>query len=119
MGVWGAGLYSGDFAADLRSTVGAVCRLPFDGNKLVDILCEGNPAATNPEDSDHSTFWLVVADQFAKRGIVCDRARDEALRIIDSGSDIAMMVKLGMSQSDLTKRQKMLAELRARISAPV
>jgi hypothetical protein len=119
MGVWGAGLYSGDFAADLRSTVGAVCRLPFDNNQLVDILCEGEPAATDPEDADHSTFWLVVADQFAKRGIVCDRARDEALRIIDSGSDIAMMGKLGMSPSDLRKRQKMFVELRAQVAAPV
>ncbi len=119
MGVWGAGLYSGDFAADLRSTVGAVCRLPYDSNKLVDILCESNTAATDREDADHSTFWLVVADQFAKRGIACDRARDAALMIIDSGSDIATMVKLGMSPSDLKKRQKMLAELRSRIAAPV
>jgi hypothetical protein len=119
MGVWGAGLYSGDFAADLRSTVGAVCRLPFDSDKLVDILCEGNPATTDAEDPDHWTFWLVVADQFAKRGIACDRTRDAALTIIDSGSDIAMMGKLGMSPPDLKKRQKMLAELRTRITARV
>ena len=38
MGVWGAGLYSGDFAMDLRSTIGAVARLPFDNDKLLDIL---------------------------------------------------------------------------------
>ncbi len=76
MGVWGTGLYSGDFALDLRSTIRAVARLPFDGDKLVDILSETNPeAARNPDDSHHSTFWLVVGDQFAKRGIRCDRAR--------------------------------------------
>ena len=118
MGVWGAGLYSGDFAMDLRSTIGAVARLPFDSDKLVDILCENEPAANNPDDPDHNTFWLVSADQFAKRAIVCDRARDKALAIIDSGSDIAMLGKLGMSSPDLTKRQKVLAEVRVRLIAP-
>lgn len=119
MGVWGAGLYSGDFAMDLRGTVAAVARLPFDSDKLVDILCETDPAAANnPEDPDHTTFWLVVADQFAKRAIRCDRVRDKALTIIDAGSDIAMLGKLGMSASDLTKRRKVLADVRARIMAP-
>jgi hypothetical protein len=120
MGVWGAGLYSGDFAMDLRSTVGAVTRLPFDSGKLLDILCEANAgAANNPDNPDHTTFWLVVADQFAKRAIACDRLRDKALAIIDSGSDTAMLGKLGMSAPDLTKRRKKLAEVRARIVTPV
>ena len=68
MGLWGTGLYSSDFAMDLRSTVGAVARLPFDGDRLVEILSETEPtAAGNPDDEQHTTFWLVVADQFAKR----------------------------------------------------
>ncbi len=120
MGVWGAGLYSGDFAMDLRGTIGAVTRLPFESDRLVEILCETEPsAATNPDDEDHSRFWLVVADQFAKRGIVSDRARDMALKIIDSGSDLAMLGKLGMGPSDLKKRAKMLVEVRARVAAPI
>jgi hypothetical protein len=65
MGTWGAGLYSGDLAMDLRSTIGAVTRLPFEGDRLVEILCEAEPgAANNPEDEEHTVFWLVVADQF-------------------------------------------------------
>ena len=120
MGVWGTGVYSGDFAMDLRSTISAVARLPFDGDKLVDILCETDPtAANNPDDVDHTTFWLVVADQFAKRAIVCDRVRDKALAIIESGVDIAKLEKLGMNPSDLRKRRKMLEGVRLRIAAPV
>ncbi len=119
MGVWGTGLYSGDFAMDLRGTISAVARLPFDGEKLVDILCETEPAAANnPNDEDHSIFWLIVADQFAKRAIVCDRARDKALAIIESGADIALQEKLGMDPPGLRKRRKMLEEVRARIAAP-
>ena len=119
MGVWGAGLYSADFAMDLRSTIRAVARLPFDGDKLIDILCETEPTvASNPDDVDHTNFWLVVADQFAKRAVVCDRVRDKALTIIDSGADIGIHEKLGMSPSDLRKRRRVLEEVRARITAP-
>ena len=119
MGVWGVGLYSGDFAMDLRSAIKAVARLPFDGERLVEILSETAPAvADNPSDEDHTTFWLVVADQFAKRGIISDRARTEALQIIDADSDLAMRAALGMKTSDLSKRRKMLQDLRARLTAP-
>lgn len=119
MGVFGAGLYSGDFAMDLRSTISAVAHLPYDGDRLIQILCETEPtAADDPDDEDHNTFWLVTADQFAKRAIICERVRDKALAIIDSGADIEMLGKLGMKPSDLKKRQKMLLELRRRITTP-
>lgn len=119
MGVSGTGLYSGDFAMDLRSAVSAVVRLPYDGEKLADILCESQPiAASKPDDEDYSTFWLVIADQFAKRGIVCNRVRDRTLAMIDSGVDTAMLEKRGMNPSDLRKRQKVLKEIRERITAP-
>ena len=119
MGVWSTGLYSGDFALDLRSSIRAIARLPYDGDRLIEILCETEPAAANSaEDEDHSTFWLVAADQFAKRGIVSERARETALKIIDDGSDLAMLEKLGMDPAGLRKRTKVLEELRARITAP-
>jgi hypothetical protein len=119
MGSWGVGLYSGDFAMDLRGTIGAVARLPFDGERLVEILSATQAAAAhNPDHEDHTTFWLVLADQFAKRAILCPRLRERAVEIIDSGSDLAALSKLGMKPRDLSKRQNLLADLRARLSAP-
>ena len=119
MGVWGAGLYSGDFALDLRSTVRAVSRLPFDSQKLLEVLCQTEAAAAHERDNeDHTTFWLVVADQFARRGIACDHAREQALAIIESGADIALHEKLGMNPAGLKNRRKMLEEVRQRITAP-
>jgi hypothetical protein len=47
MDVWGEGLYSGDFAMDLRGTIRAVARLPFYGERLLKILCETEPGAAN------------------------------------------------------------------------
>jgi hypothetical protein len=121
MGAWGAGLYSCDMAMDLRSAVAAVARLPFEEDRLVDILCDLDPgAASHPGDEDHTVFWLVVADQFEKRGIVSRRVRERALALIDTGADLAMQEKLGMKPADLRKRGKALGDLRARIAgAPV
>jgi hypothetical protein len=120
MGAWGAGLYSSDMALDLRSAVAAVARLPFEENRLVEILCGLEPGAANqPDDEDHTVFWLVLADQFLKRGIVSPGLQEKALVIIDTGADLAMLEKLGMKPADLRKRGKTLGELRARIaSAP-
>jgi hypothetical protein len=118
MGVWGAGLYSGDFAADLRDAIRAVARLPFEADKLVEILVSIEPTAANSsDDEEHTTFWLVLADQFAKRSIACERVRDTALRIIDDGTDLAILARLGMQPTFLRKRQQVLAELRERLEA--
>jgi hypothetical protein len=117
MGTWGAGLYSSDMAMDLRSAVAAVARLPFDEDRLVEILCNLEPgAAKDPRDEDHTVFWLVLADQFEKRGIVSAGVREKALAIIDTGTDLAMLEKLGMKPADLRKRGKTLGDLRARIT---
>ncbi|MGA8090598.1 MAG: hypothetical protein WCA10_25205 [Terracidiphilus sp.] len=120
MGVWATGLYAGDFALDLRSTIGAVAKLPFDSDRLLEILCGSEPAAADQaDDADHTTFWLVVADQFAKRGIGSKRARETALEIIDSDRDLATLEKPGMQPADLRKRKKVLDEVRERILAPI
>ena len=46
----------------------AVARLPFDGGRLLELLCESEPgAAVESKDPDHTFFWLIVADQFEVR----------------------------------------------------
>ena len=117
--MWGAGLYSGDFAADLRSSIRAVLRLPFEAEKLLELISELEPAAaSNPQDEDHSTFWLVVADQFARYGLQSDTARAKALQIIETGADLTMLRKLGMKADGLQKRERMLQTLKQSLLSP-
>src|SRR5436305_13328814 len=107
MGAWGTGLYSGDFATDLRGMVRAVARLPFSADRLVDVLCDAEPGpARGADDPDHTVFWLVLADQLWKRGIDSPRARDTAVSIIDEGSDHAAMAALGMDALGLRRRDQ-------------
>jgi hypothetical protein len=116
MGVWNLGLYSSDFALDLRSTISAVLRLPFSDERLVDFVCESEPqAAQNTTDEDHTTFWLVLADQLAKRGIVTTRARELALAIIDTDADLASMERRGAQAADLKKRRAVTQKLRVHL----
>ena len=78
MGAWGAGLYSSDTAADLKSLIGAIVRLPVPDAELWRLAADEFPqAAEDPRDEDHSTLWLVLAHQFVKKGIDCSHTREK------------------------------------------
>ncbi|WNB84344.1 hypothetical protein [Cellulomonas sp. ATA003] len=117
MGADGPGLYSDDFAADLRATVGSVCRLPLSPAEILATLIELEPSATMPDDEEYSTFWLVVADQLHRRGIQ-SAATDRAIEVIDDGTNLAVLESLEMSEADLRKRAKILQNLRLRLVKP-
>jgi hypothetical protein len=117
MGAWGAGLYADDYAVDLKQTVATLCRLPRSGDDIVRTLSQLEPAATAPDDADHTTFWLVVADQLHRRGVE-SAATIRALRIIDERSNLEVMRAHGMSERDVRARASNLETLRARLSQP-
>jgi hypothetical protein len=120
MGFWGVSLYSGDFAMDLKSAVAAIARLPLKDEEILDALrsIEG-AAADDPADPDHTVFWLVLADQLARRGLYPGEVRKRALEIIDGDSDIERLRSLGARDSDLRKRRAQLAEIKAALVAAV
>lgn len=117
MGAWGAGLYADDFALDLRPAVAALCRLPYGGDEIVGLLVDMEPAASDPGDEDHTTFWLVVADQLQRRGID-SRARSRALAVIDDGSDLRRLEAQEMGPADLRRRRRALERLRDQLAGP-
>lgn len=117
MGTWGPGLYSDDFALDLKAAISVVYRLPHDAPELVDLLIELNPAAAEPDDQDYTTFWLVSADQLQRKGIESD-ARLRALDIIENRTNLAVLEDLGMESGYLIKRERALDKLAQRLSEP-
>jgi hypothetical protein len=116
VGAWGPGLYSDDFALDLKTTVSTMCRLPISGSEIVRLLTE--LICVTPDDEAYTTFWLVVADQLHRRGIRSE-AVDRAVAIIEDGSDLRLLHHLGMAETDLRKREAMLRELREELTAPL
>jgi len=116
MGTWGPGIYSGDFASDLRAAVAAASRLPLEPDRIVQLLCELEPDAAHiRDDEEHTVFWLVVADQLDKRGIRSTVATREAKAIIETGADSQRMSELGMASAILRKRAQILGELFSRL----
>lgn len=118
MGCWGPGLYQDDDAADLKSSVALLAKLPVDGDRLLEILLSKRSEAPDFDKDGGPAFWLVVADQFERRGIASARAFERALAAIDEGVDLRDLRARGMAEKDLRKRAKILAELRERFESP-
>lgn len=117
MGAWGAGLYEDDMACDLRSTVALVTRVPGDGNRLLTLLRQVHEDV-DPEGDIGALFWLVVADQFERKGIACLEVSETALRIIDSGRDLAACEVRGADDKFIKARTRALLDLAARLRTP-
>ena len=118
MGSWGPGLYQDDEARDLRNTIALLAKRPIDGEELLDALLRQRPRAPELSNDGGPTFWLVVADQFERRGLASGTVREHALSAIDDGADLRDMRGRDMSEADLRKRSAILAELRDRLVSP-
>ena len=108
MGTWGVGLYANDDAADLRDSFKEIARTNWDGARILEWVREEFSVAADPKESGYSDLYLALADLFWLYGIDCAGVRDEALRLIESGEDLAVKRSLGMSERDLGRRAKIL-----------
>ena len=118
MGAWGAGLYQDDVALDLKNTIALLAKMPVSGDRILEILLETHNEGVELTDDGGPTFWLVVADQFERRGIASRAAFKRALTAITSGADLRDQKEHDMDPTDLRKRSKMLDELAGRLRSP-
>lgn len=115
MGQWGGGLYDDDEACDVRDTVSLLSKMPGDGESILRIVLEQCDRDENLDEDGCAAFWLVMADQFVRRGITCDRVVQLALAAIDNGADLRDLEARGVDANGLSERQKLLSKLRERI----
>jgi len=118
MGSWGLGLYQDDAAADLKGAIALLARLPASGERLLEIILANQQEGVELSDDGGPTFWLVVADQFERRGIACRRAFDQALKAIDTGADLRDLKARDADEKDLKQRAKLLETLAPRFRQP-
>ena len=118
MGSWGLGLYQDDSASDLRSMIAILAKLPASGDGILQIILDNWNEPVGLGDDAGPTFWLVVADQFERRGIACSKALDQALSAIDTGADLRDLEARGAQPGDLKKRAKLLSGLAKRFRSP-
>jgi hypothetical protein len=118
MGAWGPGLYQDDKAMDLKDSISLLSKMPADGDRLLEILKQNYHGGVQLSDNGGPTFWLVLADQFERKGIASKKVFDMALEAIDSGADLRDMRDRDMDEKDVAKRAKALEELGARLGKP-
>jgi hypothetical protein len=118
MGTWRVTLYGGDSASDVRDRVRELLRTPLEETALIRALAASFPGLNNKEDEEYPDLWLAVADQLHRYAVPAPRVFATARSIIDEGLDLAVKRTLGMTDRDLTKRAKVLDELRTLAPPP-
>jgi len=116
MGAWGGGLYDSDFARDLKGTITGVLRAPLsDDEVLAEIWATHGKAAV---EADALDYWLVLADQFERRGIRRQDVFERAIAIVEAGSDVAMLEELAAEPKAIALRRKETTKLVERLRDP-
>ena len=116
MGASGGGLYDSDFALDLKGTIGGVLRAPLsDDEVLAEIWASHGEGAV---EADALDYWLVLADQFERRGIRRQDVFERAIAIVETGEDVAMLEELEAEPKTIAGRRKETTTLVERLRDP-
>ena len=108
MGTWGPGLYCDDTACDVRDAyqdiLGDGISEPEATNRLIE---QWKMELLDPDIAP--VFWLVLADTQWNLGRLQDRVKQEAILVIENGSDFARWLS---DQKLVTKRKVVLERLK-------
>jgi hypothetical protein len=114
MGIIGTGLFDDDRAADVRGEYRDLVAEGTLGVEATDILIQENQSAlADPEEAP--VFWLALAAAQWECGRLEDRVRDEAVAVLNNGTDLALWE---YDPKLLSQRRRVLERLRARLASP-
>ena len=113
MGAWGTALFSDDTACDVRDSYVDLVGDGLTGPEATHALLREWSTTLN-DSYESPVFWLALAATQRKCGRPEPRVLQQALNLIDSGSDLA---RWGESDSkDFKKRKVVLEKLRAQLT---
>lgn len=113
MGAWGTGIFQDDTACDIRDDYKECLGDGLSGPEATTrILSEYKSSFADPDGS--GAAWLALASVQWKHGRLDETTLEQALRVIDSGSDLARWA----DSRNLAKRRAVLEKLRAEITSP-
>ena len=115
MGTWGVGIFSDDLASDVRDDWREAIADGMAPEKATAwILDRYQEARSDPDEA--TRFWVSLAAVQAATGRLQDGVRDEALRLIGAGGDVALFAEGDPKQAH--KRQVVLDRLAADLRGP-
>lgn len=116
MGAWSVSINGNDTAQDLKHEYQAA----FFYNDVETALAKIDAYVRNDfdesDEEEWSSYYYSLADFMWKHGILTEQVRDRAIEMIDSGFGLDIWAAEG--RAVLNKRQKALAEFRAKLLSP-
>ena len=114
MGIIGTGLFDDDRAADVRGEYRDLIADGTLGFEATDIVIQENQSALADPD-EAPVFWLALAAAQWECGRLEDRVRDEAVAVLNNGTDLA---RWEYDPKLVSQRRRVLERLRARLASP-
>jgi len=113
MGTWGAGIFSNDLSADVRTEYRWLLE---DGVSDADAMAQvlSRFAHADRDHDDATAFWTGLAASQLQLGRLDPAVRDRAVALIDAGGDLHLWTE----SRDAPKRKAALAKLRGQLFAP-
>ncbi len=118
MGTWGPGIFSDDFACDVRNDFRELIGEGLDSAAAtVQLEEQYKDVIGDPEDDERDVFWIALAATQTQCGRLQERVRTKALVVIDSGADLRRWME-EEDRSLLRRRKRALEKLRVRLLGP-
>lgn len=116
MGAWGTGLYSDDFALDVKDDLLSAINSGKPYREAFEELKETYVDNTYDDDPDIPVFWFVCADILWKKGRLDDDIKHKALAYIEKNSDVE---RWNLESPALGKKRKaVLEKLKIKLLSP-
>lgn len=116
MGTWSTSINGNDLAQDMRAeySVAFSRHTPEEAVALLDAYIKKDMRGFDENDGDWVDYRYSLADFMWKKGVLYDILRDEVIRMIDRGAGL----DLYDDEKILRKREKVLADFRAKLLSP-
>lgn len=116
MGAWSTNINGNDLAQDMRAeySVAFSRHAPEKAVALLDAYIKKDMRCFDENDGDWVDYRYSLADFMWKKGVLYDAMRDEVIRMIDNGAGL----DLYDDEKTLRKREKVLADFRAKLLSP-
>ncbi|MEK6153990.1 hypothetical protein WIW50_12045 [Flavobacteriaceae bacterium 3-367] len=114
MGTWGTGISSNDVYVDINYAFFEFYNQGLEVTEITERLIADNKDLVNSYE-EQNNFWITIAKAQWECKALDPKILDRVKNIVESGKDIALWKELDAGQSDLTKREKVLAAFLAKI----
>lgn len=114
MGTWGVAIFSDDVAADVRDQYREHLGDGLPDAEATRLVLEGFVEELADDDTA-PVVWLALAAAQSRVGRLEDRVRDEAIRVIDTGTDLP---RWRDDPRAMARRRAALARLRDELMGP-